>query len=255
MAQIRFKITISCKRLLRNKPLKKKSLPRNFTHRDRLVHCLAWRTGSWVLDDTTMTTLGRALVVNLALLACGDGYGRAVELRVGRQALERTLQQQLFASPQGRYYLRGNAQSACSVYDDDPHLAFEANRIVVKLKTHARLGKAVGGACLGIALSPAAEVSFTPEGEGEIIGFRDARVERVSDREELNFILNPFLRHQVPSSMKVNAADLLRKALADSTATSGYKVALDRLKIHSVHPGRFWAGTGPHSGPEPGQCR
>jgi hypothetical protein len=34
--------------------------------------------------------------------------------------------------------------------------------------------------------------------------------------------------------MKVNAADLLRKALEGSTASSGYKVALDRLKIHSV---------------------
>jgi glycine cleavage system regulatory protein len=34
--------------------------------------------------------------------------------------------------------------------------------------------------------------------------------------------------------MKVNAADLLRKALEDSTSTSGYKVSLDRLKIHSV---------------------
>ena len=34
--------------------------------------------------------------------------------------------------------------------------------------------------------------------------------------------------------MKVNAADLLRKALEGSTATSGYKVTLDRLKIHSV---------------------
>lgn len=34
--------------------------------------------------------------------------------------------------------------------------------------------------------------------------------------------------------MKVDAADLLRKALEGSTATSGYKVTLDRLKIHSV---------------------
>jgi hypothetical protein len=50
----------------------------------------------------------------------------------------------------------------------------------------------------------------------------------------LNFLLNPFLSRQVPSSMKVNAADILRKALADSTATSGYKVSLDRLKIHSI---------------------
>ena len=34
--------------------------------------------------------------------------------------------------------------------------------------------------------------------------------------------------------MKVNAADLLRKALARSTASSAYKVNLDRLKIHSI---------------------
>jgi hypothetical protein len=34
--------------------------------------------------------------------------------------------------------------------------------------------------------------------------------------------------------MKVNAAELLRKALEGSTATSGYKVSLDRLKIHST---------------------
>jgi hypothetical protein len=34
--------------------------------------------------------------------------------------------------------------------------------------------------------------------------------------------------------MKVNAADLLRAALEGSTATSGYKVSLEKLKIHSV---------------------
>jgi len=73
-----------------------------------------------------------------------------------------------------------------------------------------------------------------PDGEGETIGFRDARVERISDREELNFVLTPFLSRQIPSSMKVNAAELLRKALEGSTAASGYKVSLDRLKIHSM---------------------
>jgi hypothetical protein len=57
---------------------------------------------------------------------------------------------------------------------------------------------------------------------------------KVSDRRELNFLLSPFLSHQVPSSMKVNAAELLRKALEGSTASSGYKVSLDKLKIHSV---------------------
>jgi hypothetical protein len=62
----------------------------------------------------------------------------------------------------------------------------------------------------------------------------------VSDVKQLNFILNPFLSRQVPSSMKVNAADLLRKALEGSTAASGYKLALDRLKIHSIQVAGDW---------------
>ena len=66
------------------------------------------------------------------------------------------------------------------------------------------------------------------------MGFRDARLERISGQRELNFLLTPFLNHTVPSSMKVNAAELLRKALKGSTASSGYKVSLDRLKIHSI---------------------
>jgi len=92
----------------------------------------------------------------------------------------------------------------------------------------------VRGACLGLALSLPAEVSLAPDGESETIGFRDARVDRVSDHQELNFVLTPFLSHKIPSAMKVNAADLLRKALEGSTASSGYKVTLERLKIHSI---------------------
>jgi hypothetical protein len=92
----------------------------------------------------------------------------------------------------------------------------------------------VGGSCLGITLALPAEVSVAPDGEGETIGFRDARMDKVSDQAELNFVLTPFLSHQIPSSMKLNAADLLRKALEGSTASSGYKVTLQRLKIHSM---------------------
>ena len=105
---------------------------------------------------------------------------------------------------------------------------------MVRVKVHARLGRAVGGACLGLPLSLPAEVSLAPDAHGDIIGFRDARLDRVSDQRELNFLLNPFLSRQIPSCMKVNAGDLLRKALEGSTATSGYKVTLDRLKIHSI---------------------
>jgi len=75
---------------------------------------------------------------------------------------------------------------------------------------------------------------MAPYGEGEAIGFRDAQLMKVSDQRELNFLLTPFLLRQIPSSMKVDAADLLRKALEGSTATSGYKVSLERLKVHSM---------------------
>jgi hypothetical protein len=166
-------------------------------------------------------------------LACPAGAG-AVEMRISREAIERTLKQQLFAGPDGRYYLKGNAQSPCFTYADNPKLTFAQDRIVVRVKTHARLGTSLRGTCLGISLSIPAEVSLAPDAQGETIGFRDARLDRVSDQKELNFLLNPFLSRQVPANMKVNAADMLRKALEGSTATSGYKVTLDRLKIHSI---------------------
>jgi hypothetical protein len=181
-----------------------------------------------------MTTPWRTLASTLLLLAAALCPARAVELKVSRDALTRTLNQQLFSGPGGRYYLKGNDRSACFIYAEDPRLSFNAGRIVVEVKAHARLGHAVGGACLGITLALPAQVSLAPDAEGESVGFRDARIDKVSDQRELNFVLSPFLSHKVPSAMKVDAADLLRRALAGSTASSGYKVSLDRLKIHSM---------------------
>jgi len=181
-----------------------------------------------------MTISWRVSATGLLLAALSAAQCGAVELKVSRDALERTLRQQLFSGPSGRYYMKGDANSPCFIYAEDARLSFVDDRFVVRLKTHARIGKHVGSTCLGISLSLPAEVSLAPDGEGETIGFRDARVDRVSDHQELNFVLTPFLSHQIPSAMKVNAADLLRKALEGSTATSGYKVALDRLKIHSM---------------------
>ena len=181
-----------------------------------------------------MTTFQKAIAAGLLALGAGLGQCHAVEMKVSRQALERTLQQQLFGGPDGRYYVKGNPQSACFTYAEDPQLTFVQDRIVVKVKTHSRLGTALKGACIGLSISVPAEVSLAPEAEGETIGFRDARLDQVSNQKQLNFILNPFLSRQVPSSMKVNAAELLRKALEGSTAASGYAVKLDRLKIHSI---------------------
>ena len=86
----------------------------------------------------------------LLLMACALQQCRAVELRVSRDAIERTLKQKLFNGPDGRYYIKGTATSACNVYAEDPQLRFVDDRIIVKVKTHARLGKGVGGTCLGL---------------------------------------------------------------------------------------------------------
>jgi hypothetical protein len=180
-----------------------------------------------------MTTIRRIAAIGMALIWAGSA-ARAVQLKVSREALQRTLQQQLFTGPEGRYYLKGSPQSGCFVYAENPVVRFELDRIVVRMKTHAKVGTSLRGACVGISLAPVSEVSVAPAGEGETLGFRDARLERISEQRELNFLLTPFLSHTVPASMKVNAAELLRKALEGSTATSGYKVTLDRLKIHSI---------------------
>lgn len=181
-----------------------------------------------------MTTKRGLFSLGLVLVALATAECGAVELRVSRDALERTLEHQLFNGPGGRYYLKGSPDSACSVFAEEAHLRFVQDRIVVQVKSHARMGKAVRGACLGISLAPTAEVSLEPYGEGEIIGFRDAQLLKVSDQRELNFLLAPFLKRQVPSGMQVNAADLLRKALTGSLVPSGYQVTLDRLKVHSI---------------------
>jgi hypothetical protein len=158
---------------------------------------------------------------------------KAIELNVTSQALERTLNKQLFTQ-NGRYYFRGNPGSACYAYAEDPRVSFNGDRIVVHVKAHAKLGTSLHGACLGVVLNTEGDVSVLPDGQGETIGFRDARVEHLSASRELNFFLEPFLSRKLPQQMKVNAADLLKQLLSKSTETTGYNLTLDDLKIHSM---------------------
>lgn len=173
------------------------------------------------------------------LLVCGCLFGlvgtaSAIEVKISVQALERTLAKQLFNGPDGQYYLRGKATSSCYVYADNPHVSFRDDRVVVHVHAKSKLGTSVHGACLGVTLNHVVDVSFVPDAEGETIGFRDARIEKLSDSHELNFLLMPFLSHKLPQQMKVNAADLMRQVLSRSAETTGYALSLTSLKIHSM---------------------
>jgi hypothetical protein len=177
-----------------------------------------------------------ALTLSLAalLIAFAPQHARAVELKISAQALERTLAKQLFNAEGGRYYIRGKADSACYVYAEDPKVSFNADRIVVHVKTHSKLGTSIKGACLGVTLNAEADVSIVPEALGESIGFRDARVDNLTESKELNYFLLPFLSKKLPQEMKINAADQLRTVISTSTQSIGYEIKLDDMKIHSM---------------------
>ena len=181
-----------------------------------------------------MKNLLRGVVFVGLLGMSGTQIARALEVKVSALALERTLRAQLFNSPEGRYYMRGDATTACYVYAENPHVSFQDDRVVVHVHTKAKLGTAMRGNCLGVTLNTDADVSVVPNAEGESIGFRDAKVERLSESRELNFMLVPFLSRKLPSQMKVNAADLMAKLLSQSVAATGYTLTLKSLKLHSM---------------------
>jgi hypothetical protein len=164
---------------------------------------------------------------------------RAVELRVSAQALERTLNHQLFKTPgppglPNRYFLRGKPTGGCSVFSDKPEVSFTDDRMIVKVHTHANFGASIHGHCIGVWLNIESEVSMIPEAEGEVIGFRDAKIDKLSGSKELDALLMPFLSKKMPEEMKVNAADLMRTLLVRSPDSTGYTLTLNTLNLRSM---------------------
>lgn len=158
----------------------------------------------------------------------------AITLRISAQALQRTLEQQLFKGPEGRYYVHGHAEGGCFIYASNPQVSFREDRVVVHVKSRARLGSSIHGQCLGVGLAVDADVSMLPEAQGQNIGFGDARIENLSESHELGAFLEPFLNRKLPQELTVNAADLLRRLLSSSAQTTGYDITLQTLTIHSM---------------------
>src|ERR1700686_4472048 len=92
---------------------------------------------------------GVAMLVLFVMLSAGTAS--AIEVKVSALALERTLRAQLFNRPDGRYYMRGDATTPCFVYAEDPRVSFKDDRIIVHVRTRAKLGTGLRGSCLGVA--------------------------------------------------------------------------------------------------------
>jgi hypothetical protein len=175
---------------------------------------------------------GLCLFLLTAFLAPRQAH--AIEIKVTSDALERTLNKQLFTAPGNHYYIKGKPNSGCFIYAEAPKVTFKDDRVWIHIKTHSKLGTSVHGACLGIDINADADVSVIPEAQGENIGFRDARVEHLSTSRELNVFLVPFLNGKLPQQMKINVADLIRQLLTKSHESTGYDISLDNLKVHSM---------------------
>jgi hypothetical protein len=177
----------------------------------------------------------RSVLLFFCLFLCGVPVCQAGQFKVSSGALERTLKARMFSNPDQRYYLHGDSHSACYLYAEDPHLFFVGDRIMVRIHTSGKYGRQLGGRCIGFPVSMNTVITLSPSVEGETIGVTDARLDRLSDSPELNFILLPFLSHKLPSNIKINAATVLREILTKSTETSGYPLTLERLDIRQVH--------------------
>lgn len=175
---------------------------------------------------------GLCLFLLTAFLAPHQAH--AIEIKVTSDALERTLNKQLFTAPGNHYYIKGKPNSGCFIYAEAPKVTFKDDRVWIHIKTHSKLGTSVHGACLGVDINADADVSVIPEAQGENIGFRDARVEHLSTSRELNVFLVPFLNGKLPQQMKINVADLIRQLLTKSHESTGYDISLDNLKVHSM---------------------
>jgi hypothetical protein len=174
------------------------------------------------------------LPVIAAFFFLAPALAHATEIKITSGALERTLNKQLFTSPNNRYYIKGKPDSGCFVYAEDPKITFKDDRIWIHIKTRSKLGTSIHGDCLGVTINAEADVSVIPEAQGENIGFRDARIEHLSTSRELNVFLVPFLNGKLPQQMKINVAELIRQLLTKSKESTGYDMSLDNLKIHSM---------------------
>ncbi len=180
-----------------------------------------------------MISLRKLFVVGSLLLL--STLAQAGQFKVSSSALERTLKARLFSTPDGRYYLRGDAHSACRLYVESPQLSLSGDRVLVRVHTAGYYGKQIARRCTGLPVSMNTTISLAPVVQGEVIGVTDARIDRLSESSEVNFLLSPFLNHKLPSNIQINAATMLRETLTRSTEASGYPVTLDRLELHTVH--------------------
>ena len=158
----------------------------------------------------------------------------AMKVAVGPAPLQRALVRQLFATPDGRYGLRGHPGNGCYLAADHPQLSFRDNRVVLQLHIAGNIGSSVFGSCLGVNWSGDAVVSMLPQAQGTDIGFTDVRVEKLTENHDIDKLLSPLLTRAVPRAIKVDAAELARKLLVTASTKAHSQIDLQSLSLSGM---------------------
>jgi len=113
----------------------------------------------------------------LALLAvCASGS----ELQIQYSALSKILAQQVFTQ-EGRKYVRGDKDQRCNfAYLEHPEISGNNGHLWIRARFTGRSARNLLGRCVGLGDSFDLQIFATPYYHGDVVGFKDVRVESVN---------------------------------------------------------------------------
>jgi hypothetical protein len=115
------------------------------------------------------------LALVAACLWAGSCHGAEVQLYFS--ALQRIMAEQVFTQ-EGRLYMRGDAKNKCNfAYLEQPVVAADNGRLLVKARFSGRSARSFFGKCLGMGDSFDVRISASPSYTNGMLALRDVKVE------------------------------------------------------------------------------
>jgi hypothetical protein len=171
----------------------------------------------------------RVLFVTCLSLCGFVGHAFASELVIGREALQTLVVASVFKD-QGRWYL---AKGKCYAYLERPHVALDADRVIIDAHLSSQLGLTVGDSCIGAEMMSDVRVSGKLAGSGSHIEIDDIRIDNVQDESTRKVVelLQSATGGALPKSVNIDVLPLLKPTSVPGT---DIKVSATNLAITKV---------------------
>lgn len=152
----------------------------------------------------------------------------AAELVLERSAVERLVQQSLFADG-GRYWLQ---RGACYAYLHKPSVTLAGGRLFLHAQLTALLGVlAPNGNCAGVPIASKVTLSGRPVQAGGVVRLAQLRVDDVAE-PSVRALLQSGLVPNLPGAIEIDVAGAVRQMLKQPNVP--YTSELESLHISAV---------------------